>query len=127
MNGGPADPLVLSGQEQCVGVPSGDGPPDRQIAVQRRLAGVIEVKDPHLVAFAQNAHGLVLNVLQIQSYQLGDPESAVEEQGQDGVIALLIFTVHGAEQILALLQRQIAWQFLFQLGRVDIFDRIFTK
>ena len=100
---------------------------DSQIAVQCRLAGVIEVKDPHLVALTKNAHGLVLNVLQIQSYQLGDPESAVKEQGQDGVIALLIFTVHGAEQILALLQRQIAWQFLFQLGRVDIFDRIFTK
>lgn len=98
-----------------------------QIAVQRRLAGVIEVKNTNFVALTKNAHGLILNVLQIQSYQLGDPESAVKEQGQDGVIALLIFTVHGAEQILALLQCQITWQFLFQLGRVDIFDRIFTK
>ena len=32
-------------------------------AVQRRLAGVIEIKDTDFVAFAQNPQGLILDVL----------------------------------------------------------------
>ena len=52
MDGGPADALVLGGQKQRVGIPASDGPPHRQPAFDGVLAGVVQIDDADLVAFA---------------------------------------------------------------------------
>ena len=124
---GAADPLVLRGEEEGVCVPAGDGPPHCQIFGDGVLAGVVQVDDPDLVALAKNPQGIFLDVGEVQTHQLADPQPAVEEQRQDTVIPLLIFAVHGVQKLDALVQGQVFGQGFLQFRRIHIFDRIFTK
>ena len=70
MNRGTADTFVLRRQKQCVGIPACDGTTDGQPAFQSVLTGVIQINDAHFIAFAQHPQGIVLNIAQIQAYQL---------------------------------------------------------
>ena len=56
--------------------------------------------------------------------ELRNTQSAVEKQRQDAQIPLPVGPVHGFQQGNALIQRQIAGQGLFQLGRVDVLHRV---
>ena len=127
MDCGAADSLILRREKQRIFIPSADGTPHSQILLQRTLARFIQVDDPHLVALAKNTQRIALDILQIQPDQFRDPQSAVEKQRQDTIVSLLIFPVHRTQQLNAFFQRQILGKRLFQLGGIDIFDRIFTK
>ena len=127
MNRRPADPLILRRKKQRVSIPAGDGPPYRQIRLEGFLAGLIEIDDSNLVAFAQNPQSILLDVPEIESHQFGDPQSAVEEQSQNAVIPLLMLAVHAVQKLHAFIQSQVFRQGFAQFGGIDIFDRIFTK
>ena len=88
---GAADPLVAGRQKQRIGVLTGDGPPNRQVILQRILAGIVQIQDAHLVAFAQDPQHLTVDIRKIQPHKLRDTQSAVEEQRQNAVVTFLIF------------------------------------
>ena len=67
---GPADALVLAGEEQCVPVLAADRSSHRHVLGQRVLAGAVEIHYPHLVALAQHPQRIVLDVIDIQPSQL---------------------------------------------------------
>ena len=121
---GAADPLVAGRQEQGIPVRPGNGPPHRQIVPQRVQARLVQVHHAHLVALAQDPQGILVNVRQVQPDELRNPQPAVEKQRQDAQIPLPVGPVHGFQQGNALIQRQIAGQGLFQLGRVDVLHRV---
>ena len=104
------------GEEEGVCVPAGDGPPHCQIFGDGVLAGVVQVDDPDLVALAKNPQGIFLDVGEVQTHQLADPQPAVEEQRQDAVIPLLIFAVHGVQKLDALVQGQVFGQGFLQFS-----------
>ena len=104
---GSADPLVLGGEEECIRIPTGDRPPHRQILGDGVLAGVVQVDDADLVALAEDPQGVILDVGEIQSHQLADPQAAVEKQRQDAVVSLLIFSIHRSQKLETFIQSQV--------------------
>ena len=124
---GAANALISGREKEGVGVSPRDGPADGKILPQGTLTGLIEVEDANLVALAQDPQRLALDVAEIQSHQLGDPEPTVEKERQDAVIPLLIGALHRAQKLQALVQGQVLGQGFLQFGGIHIFDRIFTK
>ena len=124
---GAADALVLTGEEQRVPVPAGDGSPHRQIPCQRVLARLVQIHHAHLAALAENTQGVVVDVADIQPNQLGNTQSAVQKQRQDAVIPLPVGTVHRVQKGEGLVQRQVAGKGLHLLGRVHVLAGIFLQ
>ncbi|CAN3987348.1 50S ribosomal protein L28, partial [Dysosmobacter welbionis] len=63
---------------------------------------------------------MLLDVGEVQTHQFADPQPAVEEQRQDTVIPLLIFAVHGVQELDALVQGQVFGQGFLQFRRIHI-------
>ena len=70
VDAGAADALIPGREEEGVGVPPGDGPPDGEILLQRHLAGLVEIEDADLVSLAQDPQRLALDITAIQPHQL---------------------------------------------------------
>ena len=117
---GAADALVLRREKQGVFIPPGDGPAHGHIAGQRVLAGLVQVHHADLIALAQDAQGVVVDVGDVQADQLRDTQAAVEKQRQNAVIPLAMGAVHGVQQGKGLVQRQVAGEGLHLLGRVHV-------
>ena len=58
-----ADPFVSGRKKQRVGIPSGDGPPNRQIILQSLLAGIVQIQDPNLIALTKNAQRILAHIV----------------------------------------------------------------
>ena len=127
VDGGAADALILTGQEQCIPILAADGTAHLHVTIQRVLAGTVEVHHAHLIALAQHPQGVVLYVGDVQPDQLGDTQPAVQKQRQDAVIPLPVRAVHRLQQGEALVQRQIAGESLHLLRRVHVLAGIFLQ
>ena len=102
--GGPADSLMITGNKQSILIFSANNRPHLQICVQRILAGFIQVDNAYFVAFAQHSESIILNIGSIQTDELGDPQPAVQEKGEDAKITLPIWSVHVLQKLYAFIQ-----------------------
>ena len=66
-------------------------------------------------------------ILQVQTNQLRDAQTAVEKNTQDAIIAFLIFPIHNGQQPLALFQCEIVGERLGDLRGVEILHWIFLQ
>ena len=115
-----ADALVARREEEGVTVAAGDGAADGETTLERILTGVVQVDDAHLVALAEHAQRVVLNVLQIKTAELGDSQPAVQKDRQDAVVALAVLPVDRLQKLDALVKRQVLRQRFFDLGGVKV-------
>lgn len=121
---GDADAVFIPGAEQCLVVREDDVVPFFQIAVDRPAAGRAHVDDPFLVALADNADAVFIDVCQIQPDQLRAPDPAVEKQHQDRKIPVFVRAVDSFQQRGRFFQRQVFRQAAADLGELDILDRV---
>ena len=98
-----------------------------QIAVERFAAGIIEVNDTLFVALAKDTQTVSVVVLEVQTNQLRDAQTAVEKNTQDAIITFLVFPIHGRQQPLALFQCEIVGERLWDLWGIKILYRIFLQ
>ena len=115
-----ADALVARGEEEGIVVAAGDRAANGEIAFQRVLAGVVQVDDAHLVALAEHAQRVILNVLQIKAAELGDPQPAVQKNRQNAVVAFAVLSVDRLQKLHTFVKRQVFGQRLFDLGGVEV-------
>ena len=127
-----ADPAVPVAEEQRLVVdlpvclPQANG----QVPLQGVLAGGIEVDQPLLIALPYHPHRAQfrVNVVQADARQLPHPQSAVEKQGDDGIVPLPVppFRVsgHGIQQLQGFLHGQILGQGLFLFRCVNVGRRV---
>ena len=66
-------------------------------------------------------------VLQVQTNQLRDTQTAVEKNTQNAIITFLVFPIHHGQQPLALFQREIVGERLRDLRGVEILHRVFLQ
>ena len=77
-----------------------------QIGFDGLLAGVVEIDHSLFVALAQHLKGVSPHIGKVDAYQLGDPQAAVEKQGNDAIISLGIGALHMAQQLHAFFHRR---------------------
>ena len=121
------DPRVPPGDKQRVGVRRPGLASDLQPVLNGILTGRVEVDGPLLVTLAQHPQTVFPNVGDIQAYQFGNTQTAVQKQGDDAVVPFRIVSVNGFQKPDALVQRQIAWQRLPDLGRIQLLNGIFLQ
>ena len=124
MDRGDADAVFVPGAEQCLVVREDDVVPLFQIPVDGPAAGRTHVDDPFLVALADNADAVFVDVGQIQPDQLRAPDPAVEKQHQDGKIPVFIRAIDRPQQRGRFFQRQVFRQAAADLGEFDVLDRV---
>ena len=95
-----------------------------QILLERSKTRIIEKYRPLLAALTEHAHGIVLEVSQIQSDQFGNTHAAVKEKRQDAVISLGIRAGDGFQKPHAVVRCKISRQRFTDSRRFQSADRI---
>ena len=80
------------------------------------MTGLVHINDTDLIAFAQDPQGIVLDISEIQTDELGDSKAAVQEQCQYAIISFLIFSVNSVQQLETFFQSQIFGERAHLLG-----------
>ena len=124
MDSGNADAVFIPRTKECLVVRQHDLVPFLQIPVDGFPAGSSHVDDPFLVALADDADAVVIDICEIQSDQLRAADAAVQKQHQDRKIPVFVRPIDRFQKCGRFFQCQVFRQTASDFGEFNILDRV---
>ena len=128
LNGLDGHPAVVAADKQRVFILYFIYGAHAHVVVDRVDAGGVEIDDALLVALAEHTdRAIVADIGVVQPRHLRNAQTAVEEEGDNGVVALAVLALDGVKQLDALFEREILGESFFGFWNFKLLNGIFFE
>ena len=128
LNGLDGHPAVVAADKQRVFILYFINRAYTHVVVDRVDAGGVEIDDALLVALAEHTdRAIVADIGVVQPRHLRNTQTAVEKEGDNGVVALAVLALDGVKQLDALFEREILGESFFRFWNFKLLNGIFFE